>query len=167
MCRVLEPFRKLDAVSSRWNPSKDRFMKIYWKRQKASLWQEAVGNTQTGTQAQRNRGHCPVGQWEYVSAYYSLWFQVSTFLGFIMWRMCCCRVGEVRSATHIEGLFISRLQSAQTPEEREGEDKRYVLSNFVPASLLSLSVDTACFCFRNAGRMDTPISSTGLHIRGK
>lgn len=59
MCTVLEPFRKLDLVWSRWIPSKDRFMEIYWKRQKASLWQEAMGNTQTGRQAHRNRGNRP------------------------------------------------------------------------------------------------------------
>lgn len=54
MCTVLEPFRKLDSVSSPPIPPKDRFMVIYWNRQKASLWQEAVGNTQTGTPAHRN-----------------------------------------------------------------------------------------------------------------
>lgn len=47
MRTVLEPFRKLDSVSS----SKDRFMEIYWNRQKASLWQETMGNTQTGVHA--------------------------------------------------------------------------------------------------------------------
>lgn len=60
-------------------------MEIYWKRQKASLWQEAMGNTQTGMHAHRETVETVlVGQWEYVSAYYSLWFQFSTFLGFII-----------------------------------------------------------------------------------
>lgn len=45
-CAVLEPFRNLD--SSRWIPSKGRSRRIYWKRQKASLWQEATGTTRTG-----------------------------------------------------------------------------------------------------------------------
>lgn len=123
MCRALEPFRKLD--SSSWIPSKDRFMEIYWNRQKASLWQEAMGNTETGSKAHTDTVETIlVGQWECVSAYYSLRFQVSTFLGFIMWRMCCCRVSGVRSATQTEALFIPRLQSAQTPGEKEGEDSR-------------------------------------------
>lgn len=56
-CAVLEPFRKLD--SSWWIPSKDRFMRIYWNRQKASLWQEAMGNTRTGMHAHGNRGSHP------------------------------------------------------------------------------------------------------------
>lgn len=59
MCTVLEPFTKLDSVSSWWIPSKDRLMEIHWNGQKASLWQEAMGNTETGTQAHRNRGCHP------------------------------------------------------------------------------------------------------------
>lgn len=34
-------------------------MRIYWNRQKASLWQEAMGNTQTGMHAHRNCGNHP------------------------------------------------------------------------------------------------------------
>lgn len=56
-CAVLEPFRNLD--SSRRIPSKDRSRGIYWNRQKASLWQEAMGTTQTGTHAHRNCGNYP------------------------------------------------------------------------------------------------------------
>lgn len=56
-----------------------------------------MGNTQTGTHAHTETVETVLlGQWEYVSAYYSLWFSVSTFLGFIMWRMCSCRVLGVR-----------------------------------------------------------------------
>lgn len=36
-------------------------MEIYWNRQKASLWQEAVGNTQAGTHAHGNCGNRPGG----------------------------------------------------------------------------------------------------------
>lgn len=46
-----------------------------------------------------------VGQWEYVSSHYSLWFQVFTSLGFIRRMMCCFRVLGVSSATQTEGLF--------------------------------------------------------------
>lgn len=60
-------------------------MEIYWNRQKASLWQEAMSNTQTGTNAHTVAVETvPIGQWECVSAYYSLWSQVSSFLGFIV-----------------------------------------------------------------------------------
>lgn len=56
-CAVLEPFRNLD--SSRRIPSKDRSRRIYWNRQKASLWQEAMGTTRTGRHAHRNGGNYP------------------------------------------------------------------------------------------------------------
>ena len=48
--------------SQKWTPripSKDRFRRIYWNRQKASLWQEQAGNTRTGTRAHRSRGDGP------------------------------------------------------------------------------------------------------------
>ena len=50
MFTILESFRKQDP--SCWMPSKDRFTEMHWNRQKASLWQEEVGNTQTGRDAQ-------------------------------------------------------------------------------------------------------------------
>lgn len=165
MCTILEPFRKPD--SSNWMPSKDRLSEIYWNRQKASLWQEAMGNTQTGMKAHTETVETIlVGQWECVSAYYLLWFQVFTFLGFIMWRMCCCRVSEVRSATQTEGLFILRLESAKTPGEKEGEDSRemcWAILQFRMCPILFFSPWLQIFwCPRTAEKMNASILSTVL-----
>lgn len=50
---VLEPFRKQRI------PSKDRSCGIWFNGQKAFLWQDAVGNAQTGTDAHGNSGNRP------------------------------------------------------------------------------------------------------------
>ena len=55
-----------------------------------------------------------------------------------MWRMCCCRVLQVRSAPLTEGLFIWRLQSAETPGESEGEDSREMCWPILWPLLISL-----------------------------
>lgn len=129
MCTVLEPFKKLDSFLLQWIPSKDRFMKYTGMDKRLSFWQEPKGNTQTGMHAHTETVETIlVGQWEYVSAYYSLWFLVSTFLHslwflvstfveFIMRRMCCCRVLEVRY-TNRRPLYLGATISWNSWRER-------------------------------------------------
>lgn len=167
MCTVLEPFTKQDSVSS-WIPSKDRIVEIYWKIQKAPLWQEAVGNTRTGMHAHKETVETVlVGQWEYVSAYYLLWFQLSTFLGFIMWKMHRCRLLEVRSATQTEGFFISGLQSAESSGEKGRGGQRKICWAILFPILLSFPALCFFFCCAIAEKIDGPILSLFFTLRGK
>lgn len=81
------------------------------------------------------------GQWEYVSAYYSLlWFQVPSFLRFIMWRMCCCRLLRVKSATPTKASLsqgYNQLKLLKRERER-GKQQRNVQGNLWPHCLFSL-----------------------------
>lgn len=128
--------KKVDLVSSQWIPAKDRIMEIYWNRQKGSLWQEAMGNTQTGRHALRNCGNRPIWLvgiclcllFAFVPDFHFSWvYHVKDVLlkGF-----------EVVPDTRTEGLFILGLQSAETPGEG-GAGERDVLSSFMPSSLFS------------------------------
>lgn len=118
-------------------PSKDRFQEMYWNgRPFFGKWQWVTHNL-ARTHKRRPWKPFPVGQWERVSAYHPLLFQVSSFLGFIARRTSCCKVVGVRSATQTEGLFIPGLQSAKTPAEGEGEDSRAMCCANVCCSLCS------------------------------
>lgn len=154
MCTVLEPFRKPD--SSPWILSKDRFMEIYWNRQKASLWQEAMGNTHTGVHAHRNRGNLP--GWPVGICLCLLFAFVPTF-HFYLGCSCEACVPGVRSATQTEGLFILEVQSANLLEKEEAGQERNVLGNFVPSQLFSPLLQFF-FCSRSAVKTDVPIFST-------
>lgn len=101
----------------------------------------------------------PVGHWEYVSAHYSLPFQISTLLGFIMWGSPCR--GQVR-ATQTEGIFILKQQSVEPPphpkkqggsrQERNGSSSFVPPSHFCPFVPFSLGS-------RNGRNKDAPVSA--------
>lgn len=96
-----ESHLKIDSLECNLTDKKPLFGKTRWA---------------THTLAYMNRRTMetiPVSQWEYVSAYYSLSFQISTLLGFIARET----LPGVRPAKQTEGIFIPRQQSAETPAE--------------------------------------------------
>lgn len=96
-----ESHLKIDSLECNLTDKKPLFGKMRWA---------------THTLAYMNRRTMetiPVSQWEYVSAYYSLSFQISTLLGFIVRET----LPGVRPAKQTEGIFIPRQQSAETPAE--------------------------------------------------
>lgn len=84
----------------------------------------------------------PVSQREYVSAYYSLSFQSSTLLGFILRGT----LPGVRPATQTEGVFIPRQQSAETAETGALQTGEKCAQRFCPLVAL-LSLRTIFFVF--------------------
>lgn len=107
-----ESHLKIDPVEYDLTDKKPFFGKMRWATHK--LAQMHTGTVET----------VPVGHWEYVSAHYSLPFQISTLLGFIMWGSPCR--GQVR-ATQTEGIFILKQQSVEPPPpqgNRGGQDRR-------------------------------------------
>lgn len=138
MCTVLEPFTKLDPVSSWWIPSKDRLVEIYWNRQKASLWQEAMGNTQTGMQTETVETILVCLLFALVPGFHFSWvYHVKDAL---------LQGPGGQAAAQTEGFFIPGLQSAETAAEGEacGQEKN-VLSSFMPCSPYSWK-DGRCNC---------------------
>ncbi len=161
MCTVLEPFRKLDLVSSRRIPSKDRFMEIYWNRQKASLWQEAMGNTQTGRHAHRNRGKrpgWPVGiclclLFTFVPGFHFLWVY------HVKYVLLQGSRGEV-CYTNRRPLYPGATISWKSRRKRGAARERCALQ--LHRSLLQFFL-----CSRNAGMMDAPILTFVFYTWGK
>lgn len=96
-----ESHLKIDSLECNSTDKKPLFGKTRWATHKLAYMHRATMET------------VPVSQWEDVSAYYSLSFQSSTFLGFIARGT----LPGVRPATQTEGIVIPRQQSAETPAE--------------------------------------------------
>lgn len=92
-----ESHLKIDPVEYDLTDKKPFLGKTRWATYK--LAQMHTGRVET----------VPVGHWEYVSAHYSLPFQISALLGFI----CEGHPAGVRSATQTEGIFILKQQSVE------------------------------------------------------
>lgn len=162
-CAVLEPFRNLD--SSRRIPSKDRSRRIYWNRQKASLWQEAMGTTRTGTHAHRNGGNYPGSPVGICLCLLFAIFPGYHFSWFLSCKECVAGVGSVAQRAPLSWGY-NQLKLPETEAGwRSGEgrwergvtgQKRNVCGKFAPQSLFSLSVQFS-LCSRNAGKMDAPL----------
>lgn len=138
-----ESHLKIDSLECNLTDKKPLFGKTRWATHKLACMHRGTMET------------IPVSQWEYVSAYYSLSFQSSTLLGFIVWGT----LPGVRPATQTEGIFIPRQQSAETPAETGStRQERNVCSGFVPCSHFCPFVQCS-LCSRNGGKMDAPISA--------
>lgn len=108
-----------------------------------------------------------VSQWEYVSAYYLLLFQISTFLGFIMQGMCSQgQVGHTKRRPLYPEATISCNNSWRSGAwgRGGGQDRREMWAAILCPSHFSLPLLQISLCWRNTGKMDAPISSTVLYI---
>lgn len=98
----------------------------------------------------------PVSQWEYVSAYYSLSFQSSTLLGFIVASKRFQGSGQPRNRR--------RLHSQGNNQLRRGAPDRREMCTAVFVALLRTSVPSArrSVRSRNGGKMDLPLSASTI-----
>lgn len=143
-----ESHLKIDPVEYDLTDKKPFFGKTRWAMHK--LAQMHTGTVET----------FPVGHWEYVSAHYSLPFQISTLLGFIMWGSPCR--GQVshtnRRHLHPEAT-ISRTPPPPPTLQKQGRSRqeRNGSSSFVPRSHFCPFVQFSLHS-RNGGNKDAPVS---------